>query len=91
MPKNPERALRARAAAHLSWSRTDNPTERTAPGRVAFLQRFYDQVDPDRTLTEAERERRAAHARRAHFAEMAARSAQARRRYASERRAGMYR
>lgn len=65
---------------HESWARTENRTARTAPGRKAFDQRFYDQVDPDRTLPEAERERRAASARKAYFVRLALKSAQARRR-----------
>jgi hypothetical protein len=42
------------------------------------LERFEDQVDPERTLPVAERERRAIAARRAHFARLAYASAKAR-------------
>jgi hypothetical protein len=44
------------------------------------LERFQRQVDPDGSLSEAERARRAEQAMRAHMARMALRSAQARRR-----------
>jgi hypothetical protein len=42
--------------------------------------RFLDEVDPDRVLPEAERLRRAEHARSAYFSKLALKSAQARRR-----------
>jgi hypothetical protein len=42
------------------------------------MARFVDQVDPDRVLPEAERQRRAEAARRAHMAQLAFRSAKAR-------------
>lgn len=74
-----ERSLRARLAAHTLHSQVD-PTEHTAPARAAFLARFEDQVDPDRVLPEFERRRRAEHAKKAYFARLALKSAQARRR-----------
>jgi hypothetical protein len=52
----------------------------TAAGRAAFLSRFETEVDPDATLPVEERRRRADFARRAYFADLARRSAQARRR-----------
>lgn len=75
----PERRLRARAAAHRSWALTPDPAARTAPARIAAWERFERLVDPDGVLAPAERARRADHARRAHFAEMQARSVAARR------------
>ena len=75
-----ERALRARAAAHQSWANTADPSARTEPGRRAALERFEREVDPDGTLPPEERARRAAHARKAYFARLALKSAQARRR-----------
>jgi len=54
--------------------------ELTRPAREAFDRRFIDQVDPDRVLPEAERERRAQAARRAYFAALAFKSARARQR-----------
>lgn len=74
-----QRSLRAKIAVHASWANTADPSARTAPGRKAFDQRFYDQVDPDRTLPEAERERRASHARSAYFSRLAYKSALVRR------------
>jgi hypothetical protein len=40
--------------------------------------RFLDEVDPDRILPEAERKRRADHARKAYFTRLALKSAAAR-------------
>ena len=74
-----ERSLRARMAAHRSHINHD-PKERTQPARDKFDQRFADEVDPDRVLPEAERERRARHARKAYFTGLALKSAQSRRR-----------
>lgn len=73
-----ERSLRHRLAAHASWAATSDPSARTAPARAAFLDRFAREVDPDGTLPPAERERRAASARKAHFAHLALKSAQVR-------------
>jgi hypothetical protein len=73
-----ERSLRAKAAAHTKWAHHD-PVAGTAKARATFLQSFIDKVDPDRTLPEAERLRRAESARSAHFADLAYRSARARR------------
>lgn len=70
-----ERTLRARLAAHSLHAQGGTNTE---PARKAFEQRFYDEVDPDRDLPEAEREKRAAHARSAYFTRLALKSAQAR-------------
>jgi hypothetical protein len=75
-----QRILRARAAVTTSWANTPDRTERTRPAREAFLARFADQVDPDRVLPEAERARRAEHAKRAYFLRLAYRSSRAARR-----------
>lgn len=75
-----EKTLAARARAHRSWAVTENPSHRTAPAREKFNQRFYDEVDPERKLQPAERERRAESARKAYFTELALKSAQSRRR-----------
>lgn len=77
-----ERSLRARLAVETSWSRTADPRARTQAARQAFDERFERQVDPEGVLPEAERQRRATHARRAYFAALALKSAQARRRRA---------
>jgi hypothetical protein len=74
-----QRSLRARLAAHESWSRTADPAGRTANARRAALDRFERQVDPDGSLNPAERSRRAEHARKAYFTRLALKSAQARR------------
>ena len=75
-----ERQLRARLAAHESWARTTNPSQRTATARRAFLQRFVTEVDPDGVLPEVDRARRAESARKAYFTRLALKSARARRR-----------
>lgn len=74
-----ELSLRGRLAAHASWAKTADPSARTAKARAAALERFERQVDPDGTLPPAERARRAEHARKAYFAGLALKSAQARR------------
>jgi hypothetical protein len=74
-----DRSLIARLAAHESWAKTTDPSARTEPARRALLDRFERQVDPDGVLSSDERARRAGHARKAYFARLALRSAQARR------------
>jgi len=74
-----ELRLKAQAAAHASWANTDDRTARTASARSAAMARFEAQVDPDGVLTEAERSRRADHARKAYFTQLALKSVQARR------------
>ena len=71
-----ERSLRARIGGLTAAARGKT---NTGPARAAFEQRFYDLVDPDGQLPEAERIRRAEAAKKAHFAWMAFKSAQARR------------
>jgi hypothetical protein len=73
-----ERSMRARMAAHVSHSRHD-PKERTRAARDKFEQRFLDEVDPERVLPQAERERRALQARKAYFTGLSLKSARARR------------
>lgn len=74
-----ERALISQIAAHTLHAKVADPTAHTAPARQAFLDRFERQVDPDLALPTAERARRAQHARRAYFLNLALKSAQARR------------
>jgi hypothetical protein len=74
-----ERKLRAQAAAHASWAATPDRTSRTSRGRAAFMARFEDEVDPERTMTPTARAQAAESAREAHFSRMAYRSARARR------------
>lgn len=75
-----ERSIRSQIAVHESWARTADRSARTANARKAMLESFEHLVDPDGTLPPAERTKRAAHARKAHFKRMALKSAQARRR-----------
>jgi hypothetical protein len=72
-----DRSLRARAAAHRMHAQGKTNTK---PGRDAFLARFEREVDPDGVLPEAERRRRALHARKAHMLTLAAKSSRYRRR-----------
>lgn len=73
-----ERSQRARAAAHHRWASADPATE-SAAARDRLLERFRRQADPDSTLDEAERERRAGHLLKAHMADLTRRSIKARR------------
>ena len=66
-----ERQLSARIAAETSWALTPNRTARTAPARAALDAKFLEQAGGDPV--------RAQHLRKAHFARLALRSAQARR------------
>ena len=77
-----ERSLHARLAAQTLHSKYDS-RDLTANARKTFLQRFEDEVDPDRELPEDERIRRAESARRAYFTRLALKSAQARRKAAT--------
>lgn len=77
-PTPAERTLRARAAAYRLHSLYDS-RELTANARRAFNDRFARQVDPDLKLPAVERARRAECARKAYYAELAAKSARARR------------
>jgi hypothetical protein len=74
-----DRVLLARIAANTRWSKED-PNDPAGPlprARAAFHQRFYAGIPDD--LPAAERDRRAAAARRAHFQRLALASAQSRR------------
>ncbi len=75
------RALVGRIGAHSLHARHD-PRQTTAAARAAFLSGFEREADPDGVLPPTERERRAQHLRKAHFARLALRSAKARRRHA---------
>lgn len=74
-----QRQLIGALGAHTSWANTADRTARTANGRAAFNSKFERLVDPDGVLDPAERGRRAEHLRKAHFARLALKSAQARR------------
>lgn len=66
-----ERSQLGKLAAHSSWANTHDRAARTAPARAALDQKFLDAADGDPV--------RAAHLRKAHFARLALKSAQARR------------
>jgi hypothetical protein len=68
------KSLQHSYAAHMSWFKTENPTARTAKARQAFEDKFLAEADGD--------PRRAESLRKAFFARMAFKSAQARRRKA---------
>jgi hypothetical protein len=72
-----ERRLRGQAGAYAMHARHD-VRETSKAGRDAAWERFVDQVDPDRTLPEGERYRRAEAARRSHMSSIALKSVQAR-------------
>ena len=76
------RRLRARIGAYRLHS-THDPRETTKNARAAFLASFEAEVDPDLSLTPDERARRATAARKAHFAQLAYKSARARSRQAA--------
>ena len=71
--------LRGRIGAYALHAQR-NPRETTAAARKRFLERFEEEVDPNRQLPRAERQRRAMAARKAYFTRLALRSAKARRR-----------
>ncbi len=62
--------LQGRLGAYTRWANGADGVEATAAARKAFLGKFERQVDPDGTLAPAEREKRAAAARKAHYARM---------------------
>jgi len=75
LPTTPaERSLRGKLAAYTSWGNTLDPTARTANARSAFENRFLAEADGDPKRAEA--------LRKAYFARLALKSAQARRRRA---------
>lgn len=78
------RSLQARAAAHALHSQVDGreitrAARKAGPGSLDYWER---RVDPDAVLSPAERTRRAAHAKKAHYIGLAAKSAAARKRKA---------
>lgn len=71
-------AQRGRIGAYVAHSRHDT-RDLTAKARQTFLDTFEQQVDPEGTLPESERRRRAEAARRAHMARLAYESVKVRR------------
>jgi hypothetical protein len=82
-----ERSLRARLAAYALHAKRDS-RETSAAGRAAFLARFEREVDPDGTLDEAERQRRAARARSAYFTRLSLAAVKARKAKRAQRSQG---
>ena len=75
-----EMARRGRIGAYRLHA-THSPKETTKAAREAFMARFEREVDPENgTLAPEERTRRAEAARKAYFAQLAHKSAKARRR-----------
>ena len=72
-----QRALRGRIGAYSLHAQGGT---NTGPARSAFLARFEREVDPDGSLTESERQKRAECARRAYFARLGLKSAKKRQR-----------
>jgi len=62
---------------YTNRSRND-PTQYTAAARQTFACSFIDRVDPDRVLTEKEREARVKALKKAHYRALALRAIQAR-------------
>jgi len=73
-----DRSLIGRIGAYSLHAQRD-PRVTTLHGRQTFLASFLQQVDPNNTLPEPERTRRALSLRKAHFARLASKSAKARR------------
>ncbi len=73
-----QRQQRARIGGYALAASRDS-REYTRSAREGFWRRFLDEVDPDRTLPEAERERRARAALKAHMTRLALKSARKRR------------
>lgn len=83
-PLTPEqRSDRARLAAQVRWAYED-PRAGTEKARAALWERYLDQVDPDRSLPEDERARRAESARRADMTRLALAASRARSRRAAQ-------
>ena len=72
-----QRSQRARIAAHAMHSKNDSK-EVSAAARAAFEKKFHDEVDPARSLPEAERLRRVEHAKSAYYSRLAFASSKAR-------------
>src|SRR5258707_766713 len=80
-----QRSLRSRMAAYTRWANEDAYAG-TAAARAAgpsSLSYWERKVDPDGSLTDTERRRRAEAAKKAHFLRLAIASAEARRRKVS--------
>src|SRR6478609_7462147 len=69
-PATPEgvAAERAKIAANARWAKEPDRLAATKPGRDAAFQKLLDEVDPERTLSEAERLKRVKNAQQAQLA-----------------------
>jgi hypothetical protein len=70
--------LQKQRAARIGWANTRNRTQRTAPGRAAFLEKLADERDPNHEWSEAERRAAAEQALTAHMLDMSRLAAEAR-------------
>jgi hypothetical protein len=73
-----QRTLRARMGAHALHAQGGTNTEAARKASPQSLDYWATKVDPDGVLTEAERAKRAEHARKAHMFKMALASSRAR-------------
>lgn len=73
-----QRVMRARIAASTRWAKESDRRAATQAARLAALERFAREVDPNNELDPAERARRAGHAQRAHMMRLALQSSKAR-------------
>lgn len=77
MTLSPEqRSSRAAIGAYASWAKTPDVAARMKPANDARLRKFFDATDP--ALPDAERERMAEAALKAHMRSLAAKSAKVR-------------
>jgi hypothetical protein len=86
---HPDSPLIAQIANNVRWAACDDRSAATAPARAAFHDRFLREARErfGADLPPDDLARRAEHLRRAHFARLALRSAQARRAKARSRKA----
>lgn len=78
---HPDGSLISKVANHARWAAVDDPTVETAAARQAFMDRFVREArEKFGDLPTDELARRAEHLRKAYFARLALKSAQARRR-----------
>lgn len=71
--------LHASRMSNVRWSKVEDRTAATKPGRDGLLRKFEREVDPDGTMDPGERAKRVENARKAFYAEMSRRSIAARR------------
>lgn len=77
MPSNG--STTASMLAHLSWAKTKNRSDRTAPARRALDEKLAQEVDPDGEMSPADRVAAVANYRAAYYRRLAMASAAARR------------